>query len=148
MCQIDSWQPHNRIEKQQKWLTYVTTGESGPWGFIGKFAECTRRRGQQRLGLGSITSPSQSVRMWPASHYSSISFCQASTNVLKYVTWKPFSQMKPTGDSYLVNLLCCCCHCLKTGNSAWAFIIQRLNPWQTQRYLNVSATEKYNKGSN
>lgn len=26
------------------------------------------------------------VRMWAASHYSSISFCQASTSVLRYVT--------------------------------------------------------------
>lgn len=65
--------------------------ESGPWGVIDKFAECTGRRGQQGLGLGSSPSPSQSVRMWAASHYSSISFCQASTNVLRYVTWRPFS---------------------------------------------------------
>ena len=37
--------------------------------------------------------------MWTASHYSYISFCQASTDVLRYVTWRPFSLMKPAGDA-------------------------------------------------
>lgn len=69
-------------KNKNKCLTEVTTGETGPWGVIGKFAECSRRRGHQGLGLGSSPSPSQSVRMCTASHYSSISFCQASTNVL------------------------------------------------------------------
>lgn len=41
----------------------------------------------------TLPSPSHRVRMRAASHYSSISICQASMADLTYVTWRPWSEM-------------------------------------------------------
>lgn len=46
---IHSIQSLNRRTKEQKCVTYVSGGESGPWGVMGEFAERTGRRGQRGL---------------------------------------------------------------------------------------------------
>lgn len=64
-------------------IQYVSGGKRGTWVNLLSAQEGEVNR---ELGLGSSPSPSRRVRMWAASHYSSVLFCQASTNVLKYVT--------------------------------------------------------------